>query len=377
MKNKHYDITIIGAGPAGATLARKLQDTYKVLLVDKRPLDKEPSKLIKNCGGLIAPDAQKALASFGLSIPKEVLVSPQMFSVHTLDFDNDMTQTYQRHYVNVDRERYDRWLVSLCSNKVEKAFSTRYRSAVKKEDHYEVSLLTKASKDVVTTDIIIGADGANSKVKKELLGIQEHEAKRYISIQEWFPNTKKLNQFVAMFDEEISDFYSWIIPKDGGIIFGSAIEEGKDATTYHDLQKKKLKKYGYHLNYATKKEGCHLLRPMSSKDIYFGEGNVALIGEAAGLISPTSAEGISYAMLSGDTLGEAILENKENFLLLYEQKANYLKRNIAKKLLKYPVMYNKNLRKIIFKWGIGSMDIQPNIHTQTYVQNKITPIMVK
>jgi len=377
MKNKHYDITIIGAGPAGSTLARKLQDKYSVLLVDKRPLDTEPTKRIKNCGGLIAPDAQKALASFGLSIPKEVLVSPQMFSVHTLDFDNDMTQTYQRHYVNVDRERYDRWLVSLCSHKVEKAFSTRYRSAVKKEGHYEVSLLTKASKEVVTTDIIIGADGANSKVKKELLGIQEHEAKRYISIQEWFPNTKGLNQFVAMFDEEISDFYSWIIPKDGGIIFGSAIEEGKDATTYHNLQKEKLKKYGYHLTHATKKEGCHLLRPMSSKDIFFGEGNVALIGEAAGLISPTSAEGISYAMLSGDTLADAILKNKENFLVLYEQKANYLKRNIAKKLLKYPAMYNKSLRKIIFKLGIGSMDIQPNIRTQTYVQNKVTPIMVK
>jgi 2-polyprenyl-6-methoxyphenol hydroxylase-like FAD-dependent oxidoreductase len=89
---KHYDITIIGAGPAGSTLARELGDKYKVLLVDKRPLDKEPNKLIKNCGGLIAPDAQKALATFGLSIPKSVLVSPQMFSVETIDFDNNMVE---------------------------------------------------------------------------------------------------------------------------------------------------------------------------------------------------------------------------------------------------------------------------------------------
>lgn len=44
---KHYDITIIGAGPAGSTLARELGKKYKVLLVDKRPLDKEASKLTK------------------------------------------------------------------------------------------------------------------------------------------------------------------------------------------------------------------------------------------------------------------------------------------------------------------------------------------
>ena len=371
---KHYDITIMGAGPAGATLARKLQNTYTVLLVDKRPLDEEPSKLIKNCGGLIAPDAQKALASFGLSIPRDVLVSPQMFSVETLDFDNDMTQTYQRHYINVDRERYDRWLVSLCNEHITKSFSTRYRGSVRKDDYYEVSLLTKEAKEIITTDIIVGADGANSKVKKELLGIQDYEAKRYISIQEWFPNTTGLNQFVAMFDEEISDFYSWIIPKDDSIIFGSAIEEGKDATTYHNLQKEKLKKYGYHLTHATKKEGCHLLRPMSSKAICLGKGNIALVGEAAGFISPTSAEGISYAMLSADTLGEALLENKENFLALYEQKSSYLKKNITKKLLKYPAMYHKTLRKIIFKLGIGAMHIQSSVYTQQYGQKKLCSV---
>ena len=31
-----YDVAIIGAGPAGATLARLISDRYRVLLVDKR-----------------------------------------------------------------------------------------------------------------------------------------------------------------------------------------------------------------------------------------------------------------------------------------------------------------------------------------------------
>ncbi|HIP29296.1 MAG TPA: FAD-binding protein [Sulfurospirillum arcachonense] len=364
-KMQHYDITIIGAGPAGSTLARTLGKKYKVLLVDKRPLDKEPSKLIKNCGGLIAPDAQKALASFGLSIPKDVLVSPQMFSVETIDFDNDMLRTYQRHYINVDRERYDRWLFSLCENSCEQLFSTRYRGVVpfpelvegKRNGEYIVKLLQNSEQIEVSTDIIVGADGANSKVKRELIGKQEHEPKRYISIQEWFPNNRNVNQFVAMFDKEISDFYSWIIPKDDGIVFGSAVEEGKSAQKYHDLQKEKLKAYGYELSNPTKREGCHLLRPMSSKDICLGEDSVALIGEASGLVSPTSAEGISYAMLSGDALGRAILEDKENFLDLYKRNGKSLKKNIDSKMRKYPVMYNQIIRKLIFKLGIGAIEV--------------------
>jgi flavin-dependent dehydrogenase len=228
---------------------------------------------------------------------------------------------------------------------------------VKKGDKYLVKLLQGKEHIEVTTDLIVGADGANSKIKKELISKQNHEPKRYISIQEWFPNRTGVNQFVAMFDGEISDFYSWIIPKDNGIIFGTAIEEGKSAQKYHDLQKEKLKKYGYDLTNPTKKEGCHLLRPMSSRDICLGEEKVALIGEASGLVSPTSAEGISYAMLSGSELGKAILEDKENFLELYERNAKYLKKNIDSKMRKYPAMYNQTLRKIIFKLGVGAIEV--------------------
>ena len=355
---KHYDIIIIGAGPAGSTLARTLGREKKVLLVDKRPLDKEPSKLIKNCGGLIAPDAQKALATFGLSIPKSVLVSPQMFSVETIDFDNRLVRDYQRHYINVDREKYDRWLVSLCEKECEQLFSTRYRGAKLVGDKYEVKLLINSTLKEVSCDILVGADGANSKVKKELIGTLAHEPKRYVSIQEWFPNDKNVNHFVAMFDKEISDFYSWIIPKDDGIIFGSAIEDGRSAKRYHDLQKEKLKAYGYDLSKPFRQEGCFIARPMSSRDVCLGQGSVALIGEASGLISPTSAEGISYAMLSGAELGKAILEEQENFLELYERNARYLKKNIDSKMRKYPAMYNETLRKIIFKLGIGAITVK-------------------
>lgn len=356
MNSFDYDVVIIGAGPAGSSLARILKPNLKVLLVDKRALDEEPSGSIKNCGGLIAPDAQKALATFGLSIPKSVLVSPQMFSVETLDFDNDMVRSYQRHYINVDREKYDRWLVSLCQPHIQMCFKTRYIGHETYEDGFKITLLKEGQKQTISSRILVGADGANSKIRQKVA--PKHCIKKYISIQEWFENTHNLNQFVAIFDEEISDFYSWIIPKDDHIIFGSAIEVPKDATTYHNLQKKKLEKYGYNLTTPLKKSGCYLLRPLSAKEVCLGMNNIALIGEAAGLISPTSAEGISYAMISGCLLGDAINENTENFLNLYKQKTQKLKTNISHKMLKYPIMYNKYIRKIIFKLGAGAIDIR-------------------
>jgi flavin-dependent dehydrogenase len=354
---KHYDMVIVGAGPAGATLARQLQGKYNLLLVDKRPLHKAPSRLIKNCGGLIAPDAQKTLACFNLSIPKKVLVSPQMFAVKTLDFDNQLTRTYQRHYINVDRERYDRWLVSLCDDRVDKCFSTYFKDATYFNGYYQITLFANGQHKQITADIIIGADGANSIVRRKLLQKQRYAPKRYISTQEWFPNTTNPNHYVAIFDREISDFYSWIIPKDDGIIFGSAIEEGKKVAHYHHLQKEKLKMFGYILNSPIKREGCYLLRPMGARDIYLGKENIVLIGEAAGFISPTSAEGISYAMRSANLLAEALIENKKSFFELYRKKSKSLRQNISTKMIKYPAMYHKSLRKLVLQSGIGTMKI--------------------
>jgi len=350
---KHYDIVIIGGSVAGSTLARELDSNQKILIVEKRDLRVEPSKLIKNCGGLIAPDAQKALAKFGLSMPKDILVSPQMFCVKSIDFDNNMTRDYQRHYINVDRELFDRWLFSLVPQSVDSSFKTRFRGFTHKDDRYIVELTKDGCRFEVSCDILVGADGANSKVKKSLH--PTHTPQRYVSIQEWFKLPKPIHSFGAVFDSEVSDFYSWIIPKDEYVIFGSAIKEGEDIQKLHNLQKQKLKKYGFEFGKAIKKEGCYLLRPNSSQDIYLGENSIALIGEAASFISPTSAEGISYAMLSAKELAKAINTDSQNFMQLYNKNVKYLKKNIDKKMLKYPFMYNTTIRKMIFKLRVGAL----------------------
>lgn len=72
-----YDVAIIGAGPAGATLARLIGNKLKVLLVDKRrPAESKELSYQKSkcCGGLLAPDAQQMIAKLGLGLPGDVIV---------------------------------------------------------------------------------------------------------------------------------------------------------------------------------------------------------------------------------------------------------------------------------------------------------------
>jgi hypothetical protein len=111
-----FDVVIIGLGPAGSTLARLLAGR-KVLCLDKKA--SRPGGFKKPCGGLLAPDAQKALARFDLTLPKSVLVDPQLFSVRTLDLSTGLCRHYQRFYVNMDRDKFDRWLMSLIPSSAE------------------------------------------------------------------------------------------------------------------------------------------------------------------------------------------------------------------------------------------------------------------
>ena len=104
-----YDIAIIGAGPAGSTLARLIGSKYKILLVDKRPLQDTVDITLtgKCCGGLLAPDAQQVLGEMGLGLPQSVLVSPQLFVVRTFDLQANLERYYQRFYLNLNREAFD------------------------------------------------------------------------------------------------------------------------------------------------------------------------------------------------------------------------------------------------------------------------------
>ncbi len=352
-----YDIAIVGGGPAGATLARLVGDKYKVLLLEKRSfLDDRPRASEKCCGGLLDPDAQLMMARFGLSIPKSVLLSPQMFAVRTIDIKNSVERYYQRHYINIDRSEFDKWLESIIPASVTVINGCVFKSFKEKEDHVAVRFNHRGRDFEKKTRLLVGADGAFSIVRRQ--GFSDKlEPKLYVSIQEWFEASEPQNYYGAIFDEEITDFYSWTIPKEDRIILGTALNPGKDLYSKFELLKKKLVPYGYRFENSLQRNGAYLYRPVKRGQVCAGRNRIMLAGEAAGFISPSSAEGMSYAFKSSLALAHALEKGLEGCGQLYRENLNSLIRNITLKNLKSPGMYSPFLRKCAMKSGIMSIDI--------------------
>jgi flavin-dependent dehydrogenase len=225
-----------------------------------------------------------------------------------------------------------------------------------REGHFELTLKENGKLRQEKTKILVGADGAFSKVRR--LAFPSHPAPyAYIAIQEWVEAPEPLPYFSALFDPEITDFYSWTIPKDRHLLIGAALNHGDEVAGKFILLKEKLKDYGYRFGETVRREGAWVLRPRQLREIITNGPRIALVGEAAGFISPSSAEGLSYALASALMLAEVLNVSLQDFERRYARKTLPLKLNILLKNLKAPFIYNSFLRGLIMKTGLDSLKI--------------------
>jgi flavin-dependent dehydrogenase len=350
-----YDIIIVGLGPAGATLARLLNKDFSVAVIDKKRSDENGFQ--KPCGGLLAIDAQKALSRFGLTLPKEVLVDPQIFAVRTIDMDTGVTRHYQRFYINLDRHKFDLWLKSLIPKHVDIFDNSVCKSIKKQEESYSVEFVQDGKKQTISAKYIVGADGANSMVRRYLY--PNKKIRSYVSIQQWFTENN-LNPFYScIFDSKNTDCYSWSISKDGYFIFGGAYPVQGCRARFED-QKKRLEKLGICFGKELRTESCLVLRPSRLKDFCTGQDNIFLLGEAAGFISPSSLEGISSAINTGYYLSTVLNANGSDPCAAYHRKTFGLRLKLYLKVVKSPFMYFPPVRKLVMASGIQSLNMIGN-----------------
>ncbi len=347
MENDYYDILIIGGGPAGATLARLLPKKYHAILIDK----KEQNGFQKPCGGLFSEDAQRSLAQLNITMPKDILADPQIFSVKTIDVVTGLIRYYQRTYINLDRHKFDMWLLSLIPENVYKTMGN-VRKLSKNEKGYSVELFDGR---VFRAQYIVGADGANSIVRKTLY--PDKKIPRYVAIQQWFHEQHQTPFYSCIFDRKTSDCCSWSISKDDVLIFGGAFAP-QNCREAFEKQKQRLKKYGFSFKQPLKTEACIVLRPKSYFDMCTGKDDAFLIGEAAGFISPSSLEGISFAIDSAILLSETFAHPSNNKEKKYSQKTFRLRLKILTKIIKCPFMYQPILRMIVMLSRFTSIDIK-------------------
>ncbi|MGD0899968.1 MAG: hypothetical protein ABR915_19205, partial [Thermoguttaceae bacterium] len=281
-----FDLAIIGAGPAGATLARLLGDRYRILLVDRRRLDAQADDAsaddmsrTKCCGGLLAPDAQRMLSRFGLGLPKSVLVEPQLFVVRAVDIPRRLERYYQRYYINMDRHSLDRWLVSLVPPAVDLRLGCQFKSYETEQDGFRIRLVQSGGSVAETARIVVGADGAASRVREQFEG-PCCPPQTCFALQEWVEADGSQPYFSALFDPEITDYYCWTIPKGDRLLIGAALPPRDGTAGRFSLLKERLKALGVRFGSTIRHEGTFLRRPRSTRHLSAGGNGIALVGEA-------------------------------------------------------------------------------------------------
>jgi geranylgeranyl reductase len=300
-------IVIIGGGPAGATAATILSKYFQTILIQDKIWDKP-------CGGGI-----KAKIFKELNLPSYLIKHKiSHLYIHYKNKNIKIDLKGENLFI-VKRKEFDDFLRK---NAQKNGAQLIY---AKLKDIQGNSIILSNNKKI-EFDILIAADGVNSKVRKILKLPPIPKILTYYGITNINVNTCHF-----YFDKKIAgDYYAWVFPHENKAHIGC-------------VNSNNFKKFQEILNTNIKPKGYYI--PTWQENIKTQINNIYFVGDAAGQVMPLSFEGIYYAMQSAKILANTIINNK-NYKQEWEKKflkefkfmknlENLMKYNLTREILIY------------------------------------------
>ncbi|MEX1366969.1 MAG: geranylgeranyl diphosphate reductase, partial [Nannocystaceae bacterium] len=300
--NEMYDAVVVGGGPAGATAASELATAgHSVVLLDK-------AGRIKPCGGAIPP---RLIRDF--EIPQELLCARIQSARMVSPTQRTVDMPIDGGYVGmVDREVFDEYL----RQRAQSQGAVRCKGSFERISRDEgtegatVHYRSERGEQTLRTRLVIGADGALSKVAKQEVNPNRPPCVfAYHEIVQ-APEGSAVAGFDGsrcdvIYDGNASpDFYGWVFPhgKTVSIGSGSALSGFKLRASVARLREIN----GLSDVQMIRHEGAPI--PMKPLKRWDNGRDVVLAGDAAGVVAPASGEGIYYAMVGGQVAAQAGVE---------------------------------------------------------------------
>ena len=298
---------VIGGGPAGSSAAEALAAGG----VETFLFERSPPSAAKPCGGAIPLCMLDEFAIPRYLVDRHV-TRLRIFSPSNIAVDFGKTLKSHEFIAMLRREVLDSFLRS----RAESAGATVVPALVTAVDlppsptapytvHYTVQNNSRRS---LAVDVVIGADGANSRVAKSIgaggyacaIAFQER-IKLPDEKMAYYENLAEI--YVG--DDVSPDFYGWVFPKCDHVAVGTG--------TVRSKQDIKLYQRGIRERVQHKINGGKVIKveahpiPEHPRPVRV-RGRVALVGDAAGYVTKCSGEGIYFAAKSGRVCGNAVVK---------------------------------------------------------------------